>query len=74
MQAPGAAPKSVGWEHFREQLLAAGANPAYASEAWARNHYRWVVLKLARAELLNSGAARPPLLTADVVMDELRVR
>lgn len=41
-QAPQAAP--LGWEQIRQRLLEAGANPSYASTAWARNHYRWVRL------------------------------
>lgn len=39
-QAPPAA--LLGWEELRQRLLEAGANPAYASVAWLRNHYRWV--------------------------------
>ena len=44
--AAGQAPPAVllGWEQLRQRLLEAGANPSYASAAWARNHYRWVRL------------------------------
>ena len=79
---------SVGWEELHSHLLAAGAEARYVSPAWARNHFRWVVWKLARLELqrrLASGgggggpaegeaAARPPLLTPAVVLDQLKYR
>ncbi len=41
----------LGWEELRQRLLDAGANPAYASAAWARNHYRWVSAALGRCIL-----------------------
>ena len=50
-------PASVGWQDLRQRLLQAGASPAYASAAWARNHYRWVVWKLARLQLLLDSTA-----------------
>jgi breast cancer 2 susceptibility protein len=72
-------PLLLGWQELRQQLVEAGANPAYATEAWVANHYRWVVWKLARLQLLASGGidcgCRPPtLLTAAVVLDELKLR
>lgn len=60
---------------LREALLALGASHDHATEAWVRNHYRWVVWKLARLELLRQPAGmRGRLLTRDVVMDELQAR
>jgi hypothetical protein len=78
-QAPSAL---LGWRELRQRLLAAGASSAYASEAWARNHFRWVVWKLARAQLAlqqaqaadGSDACLPQLLTAAVMLDELKRR
>ena len=77
-------PASVGWQELRQRLLDAGANPSYATADWARNHYRWVVWKLARLCLSlcgggggGSGGASPAvphLLTAAVVLDELKIR
>ena len=74
-------PAHVGWEALRGELLAAGANPTYACGAWVENHYRWAVWKLARLELLHSApggdggrGVRGRLLTAAVVLDELRYR
>ena len=111
--AAAAHPRTLGWADLRAALLAAGASSAYASSAWVENHYRWVVWKLARAELLSEcegqrqqstgggggssssrgeggggegattgagGAAsgghslRGRLLTASVVLDELKYR
>ena len=46
----------LGWQELRQRLLDAGANPAYASQAWAKNHHRWVVWKLARLQLLRTPA------------------
>ena len=84
-QPEATAPGLVGWRELRQRLVEAGANPAHASEAWASNHYRWVVWKLARLQLLLLGggggggsgaaaAAPPQLLTAAVVLDELKLR
>ncbi len=83
--AAGAAPVAVlSWRELRQRLLDAGANPAYASVGWVKNHYRWVVWKLARLQLLLAGStdagmpgcsrAAPALLTAALVMDELQYR
>ncbi|EFN50600.1 hypothetical protein CHLNCDRAFT_59486 [Chlorella variabilis] len=55
----------------------AGANSAYATASWVQNQYRWVVWKLARLQLLlaGSGSSAPAsLLTAAVVLDELKLR
>ena len=84
------APARAGWQELRAALLAAGANPTYASEPWACNHYRWVVWKLARLELAHAcaacgggavsstcasrGCARGRLLTAGIALDELKYR
>ncbi|GAB4823428.1 hypothetical protein N2152v2_010474 [Parachlorella kessleri] len=66
----------LGWEALRSHLLEAGANPSYASQAWVKNHFRWVVWKLARLELLHQEEAggHLGLLTAEFVMDELKAR
>lgn len=68
------AQNSLGHQELQEQLLVSGANAAYATEAWVRNHYRWVVWKLARLELLHGAEMRGRLLTAGVVLDELKAR
>ncbi|KAL4436872.1 hypothetical protein ABPG75_004011 [Micractinium tetrahymenae] len=91
-QVAAAAPALLGWPELRQRLLAAGANPLYATEGWAKNHFRWVVWKLARLHLLlvgsgdgggngssssssgSSSGGAPALLTAAVVLDELRCR
>lgn len=85
-QQPAAAAASaplVGWQELRERLVAAGANPAYATPAWSENHYRWVVWKLARLQLAltpsgsggsSGGQSQPHVLTAAVALDELKLR
>jgi breast cancer 2 susceptibility protein len=57
-------------------LLAGGANPKYATPAWAANHYKWVVWKLAGYDrnLLGGCGALSPTLTADNVLQQLRAR
>jgi hypothetical protein len=55
--AAAAPPPLLGWQELRQRMLDAGANPAYASQAWAKNHYRWVVWKLARLQLLRTPAS-----------------
>ena len=52
-------PDPLGWRQARQALIAAGACPLAASEAWVANHYRWIVWKLAahtRVLLANSPA------------------
>lgn len=81
--AAGSAPL-LGWLELRQQLLDRGANPAYATEGWVQNHFRWVVWRLARLRLLLAGSGAggapgssggaPALLTAAVVLDELQLR
>lgn len=52
-----AAPAALlGWRELRQRLITVGANPLYATENWVKNHYRWVVWKLARLQLLLAGS------------------
>lgn len=48
----------VGWGEFRARLLASGASADKVTEAWVRNHYRWIVWKLARMSLAQSCAPK----------------
>jgi hypothetical protein len=70
--APGA--DGAGWERLRLRLLEAGARSDWATDAWALNHFRWAVWKLARCELAAGPAAAGRLLTPDILEDELRRR
>lgn len=67
-------PARVGWAELRQRMLAAGASPSHAREAWVRNHFRWAVWKLARAELAGGLELRGRLLTAEILLDELKYR
>jgi hypothetical protein len=40
-------PASAGWSEARAAIIAQGCDKQYCSDAWVRNHYRWIVWKLA---------------------------
>ncbi|KAI9190226.1 hypothetical protein H9P43_001659 [Blastocladiella emersonii ATCC 22665] len=73
---PGAA--QWGPSDVHAALLAAGAVPKLVSEDWTRNHYRWIVWKLAcqhRAYAANpAAAAQLPPFTTDTVVRQLLYR
>eukprot|EP00899_Mesostigma_viride_P015096 jgi/Mesvir1/23588/Mv18278-RA.2 len=54
---------TVGVEELRARLIAAGAQAAFCPEPWVRNHYRWIVWKLAsyerQATLAHRNAGKP---------------
>lgn len=64
----------VGPEWFLETLLNAGANKQTATQAWVDNHYSWVIWKLAAYEQSHSAQLKGKLLTAEVVLDQLKYR
>lgn len=64
----------VGAEWFLEMLLKAGANKQSASQAWVDNHYSWVIWKLAAYEHSHPARLKGKLLTAEVVLDQLKYR
>lgn len=41
---------SAGFTEFHSALLSRGCNPKFATLEWVKNHYRWVVWKLACME------------------------
>jgi breast cancer 2 susceptibility protein len=56
-------------------LLAGGANPKYCNIEWVRNHYRWVVWKLACIERTNPVSELSGVfLTYDRVLKQLQHR
>lgn len=73
-QFPGPHGDTVGSGHMLARLLVAGAKHEYATEEWVRNHYRWVVWKLARCEFAAGPAAAGRVLTEQIAEDELRRR
>ena len=60
--------------HLLEQLHRSGAEPSLASEAWVRNHLRWVLWKLAAYEQAWQDKLKGKLLVEAVVLDELKWR
>ena len=64
----------IGWKGFHDAMIAAGSDPSRASETWIRNHYRWVVWKLVRAELAGWPLTAGVFLRFDIVLDQLQRR
>ena len=60
--------------HLLGQLHQSGAEPNLASEAWVRNHLRWVLWKLAAYEQAWQDKLKGKLLVEAVVLDELKLR
>ena len=60
--------------HLLGQLHRCGAEPSLASEAWVRNHLRWVLWKLAAYEQAWQDKLKGKLLVEAVVLDELKLR
>lgn len=54
-------------------LHEAGARPHNAPLAWVENHLQWICWKLAALEAQHSHL-QAQILTADVVLDELKIR
>ena len=64
-------PQSVGWTALRAALLHFGALSHVVTEAWARNHFRWVVWKLGAMELRFARVLFGVYLTAERVLAQL---
>ncbi len=60
---------SYGPGDVRAHLLVMGANPDIVVDAWVRNHYKWVVWKLALVDLYNIQSNMLPSLRYDSVKD-----
>ena len=55
-------------------LRAAGGEERFATAAWVANHHRWVVWKLACCERQHPARLAGRLLTAPVILDQLKYR
>ncbi|BDA43385.1 probable breast cancer type 2 susceptibility protein homolog at C-terminar half [Coccomyxa sp. Obi] len=73
-QGIGKEGERLGHAEFAELLHAAGAEPQYAVPAWVANHYRWVVWKLACYERQFPNHLAGRMLTASVILDQLKYR
>lgn len=71
---PSGAPGPWGHEQAREEVLAAGALPKYATEAWVANHYKWVVWKLACYERTFPAHCKGRALSSAGVVAQLKHR
>lgn len=73
-QGIGKEGERLGHAEFAELLHAAGADHQYASAGWVGNHYRWVVWKLACYERQFPNHLAGRMLTAPVILDQLKYR
>jgi hypothetical protein len=64
----------LGHTEFAALLHAAGAEQQYATAAWVSNHLRWVVWKLACYERQFPTHLAGRMLTAAVLLDQLKYR
>ena len=68
------AASEVGPEELHDRLLACGAEGSLVSLQWVRNHYRWIVWKLAAYERRGPECLVGRCLTAEGVLDQLKYR
>ncbi|KAK9829033.1 hypothetical protein WJX72_003535 [[Myrmecia] bisecta] len=66
--------QQLGMEEFTGLLVEAGADPRLATSAWVANHFRLVVWKLAMYQAQRPQQLAGRLLTAGVILDQLRYR
>ncbi|GMH35550.1 LOW QUALITY PROTEIN: hypothetical protein BSKO_03418 [Bryopsis sp. KO-2023] len=57
-------------EGLRGEMLKCGCDPEYASEEWCKNHFQWIIWKLASHDSINGGCSLMPA----AVLDELKYR
>jgi hypothetical protein len=65
---------AVDYMHFRELLLQSGAIPNLCSPVWVKNHYRWIVWRLACYERSFPVICGGRYLTQQRVLSELKHR
>ncbi|CAI5497378.1 unnamed protein product [Closterium sp. Naga37s-1] len=65
---------SVGAKEFQDMLIAAGAQPKFATLEWVTNHFRWVVWKLACQERSFPRRLAGRMLTVEKVLEQLKYR
>ncbi|KAF6146912.1 hypothetical protein GIB67_036631 [Kingdonia uniflora] len=65
---------NIGSESFRLMLAQSGASLQYASTEWVKNHYKWIVWKLACYERGYSAKGTWRYLTVSNVREELKYR
>ncbi len=73
-QGVGAPGQPLAGAEFAALLAAGGADGRWATPAWAANHLRWVLWKLAALERRHPAALAGRALTAPVVLDQLMYR
>ncbi|RUS89297.1 hypothetical protein EGW08_002971, partial [Elysia chlorotica] len=61
-------------EFYKAFLTVAGVDPSLCDEAWLRNHYRWLVWKLAAYEICWPSQFAGRCLTPDILMLQLKYR
>ena len=67
-------PFELGWLDARTSLLALGLSSSLCSIPWVRNHYRWVVWKLASYQRRFASALDQPPCTFEKVVQQLYKR
>ncbi|KAG7017205.1 Protein BREAST CANCER SUSCEPTIBILITY 2-like B, partial [Cucurbita argyrosperma subsp. argyrosperma] len=64
----------IGVEAFRHMLVESGASLQHSSELWVKNHYKWIVWKLACYERQCPVKSNGIFLTVSNVLEELKYR
>ncbi|XP_024018442.1 protein BREAST CANCER SUSCEPTIBILITY 2 homolog B [Morus notabilis] len=64
----------IGAEDFFHMLIRSGASEQYASKEWVKNHYRWIIWKLACYERCYPTKAAGKILSVSNVLEELKYR
>lgn len=65
---------STGVESFFHMLAHSGASMQHASKEWVRNHYKWIVWKLACYDRCYPSKSTGTFLTVSNVLEELKYR
>ena len=73
-QNPDNPDESIGYNEMRTLLIGDGAAEKLASVAWVKNHYKWIVWKLASMERMFPQDYANQYLTAARVLSQLKYR
>ncbi|XP_021908727.1 protein BREAST CANCER SUSCEPTIBILITY 2 homolog B isoform X3 [Carica papaya] len=65
---------SIGAEGFFHMLVHSGASTQHVSKEWVRNHYKWIVWKLACYDRCYPSKSTGKFLTLSNVLEELKYR